>query len=254
MNEFPKGRLEPVLGSAAKILITRKNVFAASILANAEATLRFWHHDNWDGGQDFWRLFLGIPAEVYLNLTNKEELERTINEAIAIPLHAVSSSDFIECEITTSLDEDPDWRLRVRQHVSGADVTNQGRVRSDNIAHIEHDGLRFRSRPEVFLYAAIKSAGVPFAPLPVVIQGGIQYHRLEPDFLIFYQGLAMIVEIDGDNFHNEKPADAHARIKILSDQGVRVERIKHTACNTPEKAREAVQNIIATLKKIKSSM
>ena len=50
--------------------------------------------------------------------------------------------------------------IRCAEHLSGEGITNQGRVRSDNIAARVHDGLLFRSRPEVLFYEALKRKGV----------------------------------------------------------------------------------------------
>ena len=253
MYEFPKGKLEPVLFAAATILLSRKDQFAASILANAAATLTHCDHDNWNGGQETWKLHLGIAPETYLGLQDKEGIEKALDEAIAIPMVAVSHSDSIMTEITTTLDHGPDWRLRIRQQLFGQGITDQGRARIDNIAFIEREGLRFRSRAEVHFYQAMKATGITVAPLPVVIHGGIQYKRIEPDFVVIKQGIVMVVEIDGGPFHTEKPSDAHARLKFLSDEGVVVERISHTSCDTPEKAREAARGIIASLERHKAA-
>jgi len=250
---FQDGKFESVLGTAAKILIKQEHTMAASILANANSSLTFAHHDNWNDGQDTWKLYLAIPADTYLELNERPDTEREIDNAIAIPMRALSDRDFITVEITADIDHDPDWRRKTNQMLLGEGITNQGRVHSDNIAVLERDGLRFRSQQEILFYQAMKSTGVPFAPLPVVLHGGIQYQRVEPDFVIIRQGIVMVVEVDGDTFHNEKPADAHARLKFLGDEGVVVERIKATACDTPEKAREAARNVIASLNKQKAA-
>jgi hypothetical protein len=180
-------------------------------------------------------------------------VEKIIDKAIAIPMHVLSQSDYINVEITTALEHDPDWRAKTRRALSGEGINNQGRVRSDNIAAREFEGLRFRSVPEELFYCAMKLTGLPFAPLPVVVQGGVQYHRIEPDFIIFSKGIAMVVEIDGDSFHVEKPADADARLRFLREQGIRQERIKATECDTPEKAKEAARRIVALIDKIKAT-
>jgi len=51
--------------------------------------------------------------------------------------------------------------------------------------------------------------------------------------------------------HSETPAAAHARLKFLTDEGARLERIKASECDTPEKAREAVRRVIATIDKLR---
>ena len=44
--------------------------------------------------------------------------------------------------------------------VDSALINNQGKVRSDNIASRQHDGLLFRSAPEINLYCALKDLGL----------------------------------------------------------------------------------------------
>jgi hypothetical protein len=242
--------IETILATTARLLVRGQEVTAASILANAEVSVRHWSHDNWNGGQDTWRVDFAIPPEVYYDLEDRPAIEGVITRALAPVMEAVSERDSLDAYITTTLQPDPDWRQKVRQHLSGEGVTNQGRVRSDNIAAREHDGLLFRSRPEVLFYDALKRQGVPFAPLSVVLRGGLDYKRIEPDFLIFKDGLVMVVEIDGDLYHTETPAAAHTRLKMLLDEGVRPERILASACDTPEKAAEAVALVLSTIDKL----
>ena len=250
-SAFSDAQLESILGTAARLLVRQKHVTAASILANAGGHMAHWQHDNWDGGQDIWRLSLAIPAEVYFDLEGKEDLETQINASLNTAIEVLQGSNFIVVKIVTSLDEDPDWRHKVNQHISGEGITNQGRVRSDNIATRQHDGLLFRSMPEIHFYDALKRSGVPFAPLSVVLHGGMNYRRVEPDFMIYKHGLTMLVEIDGDLFHPETPAAAHARLKFITDEGATLDRITASECNTPQKAQEAVERVLATIDKIR---
>lgn len=252
-SSFTAVQIEAVLATAARLLVREKHVTSASILANAGGRLVHWEHDNWNGGQETWRLTLAIPADVYFDLEGREDREKEINIALGKAMEAVSDSDHLFVKIVTSLDEDPDWRHKVNQHVSGEGITNQGRVKSAAVAAREYDGLLFRSRPEVHVYNALKRSGVPFAPLSVVLHGGMTYRRVEPDFVIYREGEVMIVEIDGDLYHRETPAAAHARLKFMIDEGVRLERIEASECDTPDKAREAVARVLATIDKLRKA-
>jgi very-short-patch-repair endonuclease len=78
---------------------------------------------------------------------------------------------------------------------------------------------------------------VSFAPLPVFVRGGENYRRVEPDFFLVHGGIAMVVEVDGDTVHEESPAEAHARTSMLHHEGVRIERIVASNCDSPERAR-----------------
>jgi hypothetical protein len=137
----------------------------------------------------------------------------------------------------------------VSQYLQGEGITNQGRVRSDNIAAREHKGLLFRSMPEIHVFDALSRSGVTFAPLSVVLRSGIEYRRIEPDFIIYKDGLVVVLEVDGDLFHTESPSAAHARLKFLTDEGAKLERIPTSECDTPQKATEAVGRIIALIDK-----
>jgi hypothetical protein len=152
--------------------------------------------------------------------------------------------------ITPQMPDDPDWRHKAQQWLSGETVSNQGRVRSDAVAPYEADGLRFRSRPEIHLYHALKRHKISFAPLPVFIRGGELGRRVEPDFVIFYQGRVIVLEVDGPQFHHETPTKAHERLTLLQYEGAHIERIEAIQCNTPEKAETCANSIIALLKKL----
>jgi len=138
----------------------------------------------------------------------------------------------------------PGWREEAQRYIRGEGITNQGRVHTDNIAARQHDGLLFRSPPEVEFYKALKARGVPFAPLPVVLQGGATYQRIEPDFVVFKGGVTLVVEVDGDTVHRETPAEGQARLLMLENQGVHVRRIKASECDTPERARRAADDVL----------
>lgn len=245
-SRFSNSLVDAVVATGARLLVRQEHWAAASILANSSAPkLTHLDHDNWNGGQDTWRLKLVLPAEVFVDLgSRREEIEEQINGALRTAMETVSECDFISAKITPALNVDPDWRGQVRQHLSGEGITNQGRVRSDNIAARQHDGLLFRSRPEIEFYNALKATGLPFAPLAVVLRGGAQRQRVEPDF---------IVVKDGDLYHTETPAAAHARLKFLLDEGARLERINASECDTPEKAREAVARVITTVDKLRGA-
>lgn len=145
--------------------------------------------------------------------------------------------------ISTELVEDKNWREKARAWVSGQGITNQGRVRSDNLAPRQCDSLLFRSNQEIHLYRALRGAGVAMAPLPVFVRGGETYRRLEVDFLLIKGGVAMVVEIDGDTVHRETPQEAHERLTMLGHEGVHIERVKAQECQTPELARGCAAKI-----------
>src|SRR5438445_745948 len=82
-----------------------------------------------------------------------------------------------------------------------------------------------------YRYHALKAAGLTFAPLPVFLRGGAEYRRIEPDFVVLHEGHALVIEVDGDSVHVEAPADAQARLRLMTDHGAEVERVKASDCN-----------------------
>jgi very-short-patch-repair endonuclease len=137
--------------------------------------------------------------------------------------------------------------------VKGEGVTNQGRVRSDNIASKQHQGLLFRSQAEITLFMALTRAKLAVAPLPVFIRIGKTYNRLEPDFVVVYKGLTFVVEVDGDTFHRELPADADKRLVPLTYEGVEVRRIRAAELQTNEAADAAVKELVDFMARRKES-
>ena len=60
---FSFGGLDTILGKAVRVLLARSEDAAANLLSQAEISLDLWNHDNWNGGQDTWRLNLTGPPE-----------------------------------------------------------------------------------------------------------------------------------------------------------------------------------------------
>ena len=246
-----EGNLDAILANSAKILVKMRQTRPLSILLNAKPSVTGEITD--EGYLVKWWVGLAVPIDVFLSLEDRRAIENAIDDALSVIGEAISDTTPMLCRIKGEFEDDPEWRRKMRQFIAGEGVTNQGRVRSNNIAALQHDGLLFRSKPETYFYDALKSAGVPFAPLPVCLKGGHEYRRTEPDFLIFKDGIIMIVEIDGDLFYSETPAHAHARLKFLLDEGTKIERVTASACDTPEKAREAVARVIRTIDKLRKA-
>jgi len=66
-------------------------------------------------------------------------------------------------------------------------------------------------------------------------------------------GVALVVEVDGDTVHQETPAEAHARTSMLQHEGVHIERIQASECDSPEKAKAAAQKVMITIDKLRAA-
>lgn len=248
------GQKEEYLATIAILFAKEGAAREINIIANSKAKIEQTDYDNLDGGTYIYNLYLQVPLSI---LT--PELEREKEEIQIKILHKLNSLIFEEnCYfgkviIQPKLLKDANWREKANNWLQGNGVTNQGRVRSDNIASENCDGLLFRSQAEINLYKALKAAGVSFSPLPVFIKGGKTYQRIEPDFVIVKDGLVMVVEVDGDTVHQETPAEAHSRTAMLLHEGVHFERIKASECETNELAISSAKKILNILKKLKAT-
>lgn len=246
--------VEAILATVARLLASEGRAKEVGILANAEAILKQTDYDNWDGGVYIYTLYLQIPVWLYSQVNSeKEECEKRILEQISPVMNSFPKDHIRNVYISPQQTEDKDWRDKAKAWLAGTGVSNQGRVRSDNVAPRVCDGLLFRSQPEINLYKALKSLGVSFAPLPVFIKGGETYKRIEPDFVLIKDGILMVIEVDGDTVHQETPAEAHNRTTMLVHEGAHVERIKASDCDTPEKADISAKRMLQVISRLKTS-
>ena len=103
------------------------------------------------------------------------------------------------------------------------------------------------------LFEALTRAQLAVAPLPVFVRIGKVYNRLEPDFVIVYKGLTFIVEVDGDTYHKELPAEADKRLVPLTYEGVEVRRIRTADLSSSADADTVVRDLIQYMARRKES-
>lgn len=245
---------EPLLNALAEIFAYHGAAKEVAILAESKAKLEQCDYDNWDGGTYYYRLILMVPRQLYSQLLeSKEEMEKSICEHVQQIFGIGTSNRLRWVNIVPELGTaDPQWRDKAKAWIAGSGVTNQGRVRSDNIASKTCDGLLFRSQPEINLYQALKLEGVSFAPLPVFIRGGETYRRIEPDFIVIKDGVVLHIEVDGDTVHQETPAEAHDRTAMLNHEGVHIERVKASECDSLQSAKACAKKLLAIIEKRKA--
>ncbi len=235
--------LESCFYSVSLVFAHRGNFTEVAILADASAEVTQTDYDNYNGGSYGYTLNIRIRPDLYVQISDeRSEYAKVIRDEM-IPhfprnraLHEVLIQPFQMAPVG--------WQEKAKAWAGGVGVTNQGRVRSTNIAGREHDGLLFRSQPEINLYDALKKRGVAFAPLPIFLRGGENYQRLEPDFIVLKDGVFAVIEVDGDNFHPETPSAARARLKLLEDAGAYILRVNAITCSTAEFAETCADNIL----------
>jgi len=253
MLNFNFNDLEPLLATIVSLFANEGAAREVAILAEATATIE--DVGSWSGMDEIC-ILLRIHTHLFSQIVNeKQEVEDAIFRKADLVLKPYMSNWVLErVTISPELSTNPEWRSNAKVWLNGTGVNNQGRVRSDNVASKECDGLLFRSQSEIYLYQALKALGVSFAPLPVFIRGGNDYKRIEPDFVVIKDGIIMIVEVDGDTYHHETPTEAHARLTMLIHEGAILERVKASQCETAEAAKECAKQLLNILSKRKQSM
>jgi hypothetical protein len=249
-------QLEIFLGVVARHLIHNGKAAAAAVVTLGSPTLEWreaWN-DEMERTYDHYTLRFEIEEEFYRQIyPNLYTIERDIDKAARPYREAYPCSELHEMKIVPRLVQDTQWRDKASKLLFGKGVTNQGRVRSDNVAPYKYRGLLFRSKAEINLFEALIGYQIPVAPLPAFVKGGDQPRRVEPDFAILSDGLLFIIEVDGKEFHKESPVEAQERLRMLDREGAHILRVAAGECATPEMARRVVSNLINEMRKYKQS-
>lgn len=244
---------EDLIASAVEALKVRGDARAIAVLVTGKCTMQVWDSDY---GIDSWRLFISLPVHLFYAISDDERksTEGSIEEVMH-PFFSSTPRDSLESVVLSPLvvEAQDGWREEALRFVKGEGVTNQGRVRSDNIASKQHQGLLFRSKAEITLFSALTRAKLAVAPLPVFVRIGKAYNRLEPDFVVVFKGLTFVVEVDGDTYHRELPAEADKRLVPLTYEGVEVRRIRAADLESDESADQVVRDLIDFMTKRKES-
>jgi hypothetical protein len=244
-------QLEPFLSTLARILASAGLSREVAIVTFAEPVLNLLEND-W--GNEYYMLYLNIPHRLYAQIeTERQRCEKNISDRVDDLFRGIPGPRVHSVEVVPQIVGDDKWREKAIAWLAGEKINNQGRVRSDNVAPRTSDGLLFRSQQEINLYNALKTAGVSFAPLPVFVRGGQQYRRIEPDFVIVKSGVVMVVEVDGDTYHHETPAEADNRTLMIENEGVHVLHVSAKDCGTPELAVGCVKRILDRIAKLKDA-
>lgn len=250
---------EPLSDDVLHVLATRlrkkEAARAVALLLSSQPMVEREKYDNWDGGLYYVRLVVRSDASALAMMDDEEVTQiTTIIGEVAAPLLAETDQETFDGVRFVPVGGAPaGWRDQTLAWLRGNEVTNQGRVRSDNVAPLTHDGLLFRSRAEIHLYNALKASGITFAPLPVFIRGGQKYRRIEPDFLVIKDGYVFQVEVDGDRYHDESPVTAQSRTAPMEYEGVKVRRFGASELRTAESAQQAVRRLLAWIEKEKNN-
>jgi hypothetical protein len=243
--------LSAMVAALADVLKNRGQARELAVIASSNISVTQSGFDNWNGGTRGWTITFRLEPSLFARFATDErtETETTLNSTLEEFFRPFENDALYGVLVVPNAITRTDWREAAQHWLSGQGITNQGRVRSSNLASLECDGLLFRSEPEILFYRALKASGVTFAPLAVFLRGGESYSRFEPDFLIIKDGGVLVVEIDGDTYHRESPADADSRLRPLKHEGAYIERVKASECSSEVTAKASVQRVLGALEK-----
>jgi hypothetical protein len=244
-------QLEPFLATLARMLASAGLSREVAIVTFAEPIL---HRLENGYGEEYYLLYLHVPHRLYMQIEGeRKRCEQNISTRVDDLFRGIPGPRIHSVDVIPQIVGDGKWREKAIAWLAGEKINNQGRVRSDNVAPRTTDGLLFRSQPEINLYNALKAAGISFAPLPVFVRGGQQYRRIEPDFVIVKSGVMLVVEVDGDTYHHETPAEADNRTLMIESEGVQVLHVSASDCGTPELATGCAERILERIAKLKDA-
>jgi len=244
-------QLDPFLATLARRLASAGLTREVAIVTFAEPVLDLVENDY---GEEYYLLYLHVPHRLYTQIEGeRKRCEKNISDRVDDLFRGIPGPRIHSVEVIPHIMGDDKWREKAIAWLKGEKINNQGRVRSDNVAPRTSDGLLFRSQPEINLYNALKAAGISFAPLPVFVRGGQQYRRIEPDFVIVKSGVMLVVEVDGDTYHHETPAEADNRTLMIENEGVQVLHVSASDCGTPELAAGCAKRILDRIEKLKDA-
>jgi hypothetical protein len=148
---MPEKASEEQIFGIIEILKAKGNTAAVSAILDAQEVLvDFDRYDNWNGGLYNVSIIVKMDHYGYGCLKSEDliRLKEAIGEAAEPVLDLGQNDTFTGVTIRPAAAVKLGWREDTAAWLRGSGVTNQGRVRSDNVAAKEFDGLLFRSQPK----------------------------------------------------------------------------------------------------------
>jgi hypothetical protein len=129
--------LEAICRTLADLFAQDGQATEVAVLAYSSARVQQTGHDGWDGGIDLHCLTLFVPTQIFTQVADRRaELEAAIL-AKAKHLTRAMPRDDIDSVVIAPLAMEgapEEWRKKAKAWLSSEGLTNQGRVRSNNVA------------------------------------------------------------------------------------------------------------------------
>ncbi|HEY9693542.1 MAG TPA: hypothetical protein V6D15_15135 [Oculatellaceae cyanobacterium] len=132
LSEFEYKKPQPLLRALARLFASEGAAVEVAILANSLADIKQLHDEFIS---KYMLLYLEIPMYLYSQISiDIEKYEERILGKVILILRGSPGKLIDGVRIRPDLSEDPNWQEKAKVWLAGKNITNQGRVRSDNIA------------------------------------------------------------------------------------------------------------------------
>lgn len=134
---------------------------------------------------------------------------------------------------------------RLRPDVQGVAVEDAPTDKPDGRAPLEQLDGHWLTPIEVPFYNALRETGATFAVQPWVqgVDG-----RFRPDFIVFYGGASVVVELDGHDFHKTKEQRAHDNRKARWFEKRGMKLVRYTGSEVYADAQSCVKDLLDVLR------
>ncbi|MFA6940546.1 MAG: hypothetical protein WCQ54_06115, partial [Clostridiaceae bacterium] len=135
---------ETLLATVVRLFAIDGCAKEVAVLANSKSYVEQTDCGGWNSDIYGYTINLKVNLNLY---TQIESVRNEIEENIKTKLNSIVVDNWHYYEkilISPELSKDPDWRVKANNWLKGDTISNQGRVRSDNIASKSCDGLLFR--------------------------------------------------------------------------------------------------------------
>lgn len=137
------------------------------------------------------------------------DIKKELLNAVKLVFPKETGFEIVDIEVSPIIEAPPDDEQR---------LSNSGSLVSSGSC--PHEGLKFRSPPEIEVYKALKKRNVLFFPNATAILGGTNMKK-EPDFLVCQNGKWGILEVMGGSYHTPtKAMQDHERARLFKDYGL----------------------------------
>lgn len=212
--------IDSLFFNVSQVLALRGETEAAGILAAIDfVPIQATNHFNDE--------FIVLYAEVslsqyeYLREASTHQDTKQVFKQIATVVSEIGPFiRYIVCELNRSLPS-KNWRSDLANSIALLN-SNQALFTFKNSEKLVYEGLNFRSKTEIKIFAALIKREVLVFPLPLAVMGKKRNYK-EPDFVVCYKSKCGILEIHGDKWHPpETAAKEHERRREFVKLGINI--------------------------------